>query len=163
MWDAAGLTAAAVDLVEALARAVSRPNRRALRSFPLRLLRDRFAATAPPGSRDRDREAVPRCLAALRFQSSKSVSAGGIGGGGVGASGVAVPAPGGDEDEGLALEFLAYLCVRLGGVALGDTAAATSAATATSASITSSSRGGGGTGGNGSMAASAGGGINPKP
>ena len=33
-------------------------------------------------------------------------------------------ARGGDEDVGLALEFLAYLCVRLGGEALGDFASA---------------------------------------
>jgi hypothetical protein len=37
------ITAAAVDLFEALAKAESRPNRRALRSSPLRLLRERFA------------------------------------------------------------------------------------------------------------------------
>ena len=35
-------------------------------------------------------------------------------------------ARGGDEDVGLALEFLAYLCVRLGGEALGDFASAAS-------------------------------------
>ena len=42
---------------------------------------------------------------------------GGTGGGGGGDDSAAAAAPGGDEDEGLALEFLAYLCVRLGGAA----------------------------------------------
>lgn len=119
VWDAWGVTGAATDLVEALARAESRPRRRAMRSTPLRLLRERFAAAGPPGAGDRDRDAVPRVLAALRFGSFETrAGGGGFGGGGLGDA----TAPGGDEDEGFALDFMAYLCVRLGGAALGDAA-----------------------------------------
>jgi hypothetical protein len=65
---------------------------------------------------DKNRDALPRCLAALKFQSSKSAGARGIGTSGISVGrGSDASAPGGDEDEGLALEFLAYLCVRLGG------------------------------------------------
>ena len=41
VWEASDVTAVAVELVEALARAEARPARRALRSMPLRLLRER--------------------------------------------------------------------------------------------------------------------------
>ena len=89
------------------------------------------------------------------FAEGIGMSGGGTGGGGGGddsaATAAAAAAPGGDEDEGLALEFLAYLCVRLGGAALGDVAAAAAAAAAVSA--------GGGAGGKAGAGAGGGGGI----
>ena len=86
---------------------------------PLRVLREQWAANGPPPRSD---GSIGRLLAALGFESSRH------GGGNIGAVmerlGLDEDARGGDEDVGLALEFLAYLCVRLGGEALGDFASA---------------------------------------
>lgn len=115
------LAPALVSLTETLARCEGRPARRAARRAPLRVLRETWAATGPPPRSD---GSIGRLLAALGFESSRH------GGGGVGAVmerlGLDEDARGGDEDVGLALEFLAYLCVRLGGEALGDFASAAS-------------------------------------
>jgi len=100
-WDASRLTTTATAMTETLARAVARPNRRALRAIPVRLLRERWAVAGPPARGD----FVARVLSALGFDATRDPDPTGFGG---------------DDDETLALETLAYLCVRLGGVALGD-------------------------------------------
>ena len=110
-WDASRLTATATEMTETFARAVARPNRRALRAIPARLLRERWAVAGPPVGGD----AVSRVLSALGFDATRdapSIS--------VSTSSADPTGFGGDDDEDLALETLAYLCVRLGGVALGD-------------------------------------------
>ena len=113
------LAPALVSLTETLARSDGRPARRAMRRAPLRVLREHWAAIGPPPRSD---GSIGRLLAALGFESSRH------GGGNIGAVmerlGLDEDARGGDEDVGLALEFLAYLCVRLGGEALGDFASA---------------------------------------
>ena len=113
------LAPALVSLTETLARSDGRPARRAMRRAPLRVLREHWAAIGPPPRSD---GSIGRLLAALGFESSRN------GGGNIGAVmerlGLDGDARGGDEDVGLALEFLAYLCVRLGGEALGDFASA---------------------------------------
>ena len=89
-------------MTETLARAVARPNRRALRAIPVRLLRERWAVAGPPARGD----FVARVLSALGFDATRDPDPTGFGG---------------DDDETLALETLAYLCVRLGGVARSAT------------------------------------------
>jgi hypothetical protein len=115
------LASALVSLTETLARCEGRPARRAMRSAPLRVLRETWAL--PKGPPPRSDDSVARLLSALGFESKRK-------GGGVGGAmarlGLDDGARGGDEDVGLALEFLAFLCVRLGGEALGDFASAAS-------------------------------------
>ena len=110
-WDASRLSTTATEMTETFAREVARPNRRALRAIPARLLRERWAVAGPPAGGD----AVSRVLSALGFDATRdapSIS--------VSTSSADPTGFGGDDDEDLALETLAYLCVRLGGVALGD-------------------------------------------
>jgi len=67
--------------------------------MPLRLLRERWAVTGPGAGASTAKDPLPRCLAALRFESSKSHGGTGFGGGAGGGGGGDASAPGGDEDE----------------------------------------------------------------
>ena len=57
--------------------------------------------TGPGAGANTAKDPLPRCLAALRFESCKShgTVGGGFGGGGGGGGGGDASAPGGDEDE----------------------------------------------------------------